>query len=67
MKLERFEMKKTLLVAIATLLVSGMALGQDLVARVAIDLQRAREALKMPDRLLGSAVGRVEIGHARRI
>ncbi|MBK9966109.1 MAG: hypothetical protein IPP07_14840 [Holophagales bacterium] len=28
MKLERFEMKKTLLVAFATLLVSGMALGQ---------------------------------------
>ncbi len=32
-----------------------IALGQDLVARVAIDLQRAREALKVPNRLSGGS------------
>ena len=47
--------------------VHSIAIGQDLVAREAIDLQHADEASKVSDRLLGLAVGRVEIGDAWRI
>lgn len=45
----------------------GVALGQRLVPGVAIDLQDPDEALKVPERLLGLAVGRIEIGDAGRI
>lgn len=45
----------------------GIAVGQDLAACVAIDLQRAHEALKMPDRLLGLAIRRIKIGQPGRV
>ena len=44
-----------------------IALGQCLVSGVAVDLQDSDEALKMPQWLLGFAVGRIEIGDAGRI
>jgi hypothetical protein len=42
-------------------------LGQLAVAGIAIDLQDSLEALEMGDRVLGFAVGRVDISHARWI
>ena len=41
--------------------------GQHLVAAVAVDLQDAGEAVEVSDRLLGLAVGGVDVGHAERI
>ena len=45
----------------------GIALGHRLVSGVAVDLQDSNEVPQMPQRLLGLAVGRVEIGDAGRI
>ena len=42
-------------------------LGQHLVAAIAVDLQDALEAAQMCDRPLGLAVGRIDVGNARRI
>ena len=43
------------------------ALGEHAIAAIAVDLQDAVEAGEMGDRPLGLAVGRVDVGDARRI
>jgi hypothetical protein len=42
-------------------------LGELAIAGIAIDLQDSSEACKMGDRSVGFAIGRIDIGDARRI
>ena len=45
----------------------GIALGQDAVSGIAVDLQDAGEAIEVAERPLGLAVGRIDIGDTGRI
>lgn len=45
----------------------GGALGQHAIARIAVDLEDAGKAREATDRLLGLAVGRVQVGDAGRV